>query len=140
MVKFVKTDGGKGDYRCTVEDCAIRAVAIALDIPFEETDRRHRYTRGRSGREIPFEETDRRGRSGREINRRFVGDVMDANGWEWFPSTAKMSELPSGTILVRSIEHYAVFKDGVLYDAYDCTEKGERRICEYWRNDEKNNR
>ena len=116
MVEFIKSDGGKGDYRCTVADCAIRAVAIALKIPFEDAVGEHSRWLGTTAH---------------EINRRFVDNMLD--DWTWHPSTARMDSLPKGRIVVRSIEHYACFIDGVLHDTYNCTHGGERQICEYWR-------
>ncbi len=128
-LELVRHDGGKQaeEVKCPVPDCAIRAVAIALELPFSYSMGFHAGIKGKSPR---------------EINRLFVGQAMHFCGWEWFPSDARMNkdELPSGRILVRTIEHYVCIEDGIMWDTYDSTRQGKRQIHEYWRKNEQTNR
>ena len=123
-LEHIRNDGGKQaeEVKCDAPDCAIRAVAIALKISFTESAGAHGFYHKHAG-------------SPREANRHFVGDMLYNNGWEWFPSDARMNkdELPSGRILVRTIEHYVCIEDGVMWDNYDSSRSGKRQIHEYWR-------
>lgn len=141
LMPWVYDDGGRAaaGFKGDAGDCALRAVVIALELPYRETyyqtmDRirdlaqtsrkRVKSTSPRDG--VPV-----------KVTQRFLLDA----GWVWVPTMAigsgctvhlRPDELPAGRIVVRLSKHLAAVIDGVLHDTYDCSRNGSRCVYGYW--------
>ena len=146
MIELVYTDGGKSEsgVKKGSGDCAVRALAIAAELPYLDALRllevkqgewlsasRSRHARGDRGSVSPLHGTWR--------------EALDAAlaelGWQWHATMRigsgctmrlRASELPSGRIIVRLSRHYAAVIDGVLHDDHDCSRGGTRCVYGYW--------
>ena len=128
-MKWVYDDGGrhkyfKGKY---AGDCFVRAVSIATGYDYKfvydtvneiaKKEPKSKYRRDRSSsRDGVYQVTAKR--------------VMRFFGWTWVPYTKhghllhlNPEELPKGTIICNCAKHVTCVIDGVIYDAYDCSNK-----------------
>jgi hypothetical protein len=132
---------GKND----VGDCAVRAVAIASQLPYNDV-----YE---AMRKANAQYSSRRNRVAREIGRRgttprngmfkeVMHELMPTLGFVWVPTMfvgqgckvhVRADELPAGRLVLALSRHYAAFIDGVLHDTYDCSRDGTRCVYGYYR-------
>jgi len=126
---FIYNDGGRKDagYKGTAGDCAARAMAIALEIPYKQAyDELARAHRARTG-----QKTARKG-----IYKDDFETVLALYGWVWHPAPklngrkARCGDMPEGKVIARMARHYAAVIDGVVHDSWDSTGK---MIYGYWR-------
>ena len=141
MVKFVYNDGGRAaaGFKGTAGDCAVRAVAIAAAIPYQEAyDLINRHSKN----EKPSKRRKRKSSSRTGVHRVTFHKVMEELGWSWTPTMqigsgctvhVREDELPSGRLILNLSKHYAAFLDGVLQDTYDDSRNGKRCVYGYWR-------
>lgn len=108
-------------------DCGIRAVSIALEMPYKDSRRL-------------LQEFARKGKQGSgQISRGIYKEDIDAalrsKGWVWRSAPkfqgrkAKYSDLPKGRVIARMAKHYAAVIDGVLMDTWDSSDK---MVYGYW--------
>ncbi|MGH9616768.1 MAG: hypothetical protein ACRD28_08500 [Acidobacteriaceae bacterium] len=66
---------------------------------------------------------------------------MKSLGWQWTPTMTigsgckihlKVSELPTGRLLVKVSRHLTVVIDGVIHDTHDCSRGGKRCVYGYF--------
>ena len=140
MVQFVYDDGGRAaaGFKGTAGDCAVRAVAIAAKMPYQEAyDLINRLSKN----EKPSKR--RRGKSSSRtgVHRVTFKKVLEELGWSWTPTMqigsgctvhVREDELPSGRLILNLSKHYAAFLDGVLHDTYDDSRDGTRCVYGYW--------
>jgi hypothetical protein len=141
MVKFVYNDGGRAaaGFKGTAGDCAVRAVAIAAAMPYQEAyDMINRHSKN----EKPSKRRKGKSSSRTGVHRVTFHKVMEELGWSWTPTMqigsgctvhVREDELPSGRLILNLSKHYAAFLDGVLHDTYDDSRNGKRCVYGYWR-------
>ena len=101
---FIYNDGGRKDagYKGTAGDCAARAMAIALEIPYKQAyDELARAHRARTG-----QKTARKG-----IYKDDFETVLARYGWVWHPAPklngrkARCGDMPEGKVIARMARH-----------------------------------
>ena len=140
MIKFIYNDGGRAvaGFKGTAGDCAVRAVAIAAEIPYQKAyDMINRHSKN----EKPSKRRKGRSSSRTGVHRVTFDKVMEELGWHWTPTMqigsgctvhVRADELPSGRLILNLSKHYAAFLDGVLHDTYDDSRNGKRCVYGYW--------
>lgn len=142
-MEFIFATGGRENYfkQATVRDCVTRAIANATGIDYleiynginEEAKNEHaskRKAKRSSARNGVYVATAKR----------YIERVL---GWVWVPCMGigtgcqvhvKKDELPSmGSYILNLSGHFSCWKDGKLYDTYDCSRNGTRCVYGYWR-------
>ena len=143
MLNFVYSTGGREKYfkQTSVRDCVCRAVVNATDIDYlevykginEEASNERKSCRKRK------KSSARNGVYTGTI-KRYIERVL---GWVWVPCMSigtgcqvhlKPEELPSsGSYILNLSGHLSCWRDGKLYDTYDCSRGGTRCVYGYWR-------
>ncbi len=108
-------------------DCGIRAVSIALGLP---------YTGARSLlKEYAKAGKQGNGQIARGIYKEDMAAALGSKGWVWHSAPkfigrkARYGDIPKGRVIVRMAKHYAAVIDGVLLDAWNSSEK---MVYGYW--------
>jgi len=141
MVRFVYDDGGRAaaGFKGAAGDCAVRAAAIAAEIPYQEAyDLINRCSKN----ETPSKR--RRGKSSSHtgVHKVTFHKVMEELGWSWTPTMkigsgctvhVRKDELPPGRLILNLSRHYAAYIEGALHDTFDGSRKGKRCVYGYWR-------
>jgi len=141
MVQFVYDDGGRAaaGFKGAAGDCAVRAAAIAAEIPYQEAyDLINRCSKN----EKPSKR--RRGKSSSRtgVHKVTFHKVMEELGWSWTPTMkigsgctvhVRKDELPPGRLILNLSRHYAAYIEGALHDTFDGSRKGKRCVYGYWR-------
>lgn len=139
-LRYKYNDGGRkaAGFKGTTRDCACRAVAIALGIPYREaydalnahaTDERlpARY-RGSSHARTGY-------------HRITLQTFLEARGWKWVATMRPgqgctvhlaQGELPAGRVIARVSKHFCAVIDGVVHDTHDPTRGGTRCVYGYF--------
>ncbi len=143
-IPFQYNDGGRrgAGYKGFAGDCAVRSVAIATGIPYQDL-----YD---AVNELAKKE--RIGKRKRGISNARTGVykgtmqlLMKRLGWKFIPTMSigsgckvhvRPDELPSGRLVLSLSKHFAAFIDGVLHDTHDCSRGGTRCVYGYWIKDE----
>ena len=143
MINFVYSTGGRELYfkQTNVRDCVTRAIANATGMDYlevynginAEAKKEHASKRKRktsSARNGVYTATAKR----------YIERVL---GWIWVPCMGigtgcqvhlKAEELPAkGSYILNLSGHFSCWKDGQLYDTYDCSRDGTRCVYGYWR-------
>ena len=135
------TDGGRTEagYKGKARDCGVRALAVALQIPYKEVYMRVNDLKKTT--KIPAKKKQKKGSAREGMHTEVMDAFLEDHGWSW---TATMlfgqgctthlckDELPSGRIIVRVTKHFACVVDGVLHDDHDCSRDGRRCVYGYW--------
>jgi len=136
---FAYDDGGRQEagYIGYTGDCACRAVAIALQRPYQEIYRelssyaQLERPRGRGRRSHA-----RTGYHARTL-RKYLAD----HGWNWHPTMQvgqgcqthlRANELPRGRLITQVSKHYVAVIDGTMHDISDPSRNGTRCVYGYW--------
>ena len=141
-MKFIYATGGRENYfkASSVRDCVTRAIANATGMDYLEV-----YNGINT--EAKKERTSKRRAKSSARNgvrtttlKRYIENVL---GWVWVPCMGigtgcqthlKKSELPEkGSYILNLSGHLTCWKDGELYDTYDCSRNGTRCVYGYWR-------
>lgn len=132
---YIETDGGRAaaGYRGQTGDCAVRAAAIATDLPYQEV-----YDALADG-------TKKAGRPFRSFKdgclRKVLHEYLASLGWEWTPTMLvgtgcvvhlREDELPPGRVVARVSKHFVATIDGVIYDDHDPSRDGTRCVYGFW--------
>jgi hypothetical protein len=123
---FIYDDGGRAaaGYKGEAGDCVCRAIAIALEKPYQEI-----YEELIAYR-IGLRQTKRvKGSHPRTgVNRTIYGRYLTEQGWRWHPTMKigtgcmvhlRKEELPPGRLIVRVSGHVCAMIDGVIHDTFD---------------------
>ena len=133
-------DGGReaAGYKGKAGDCAVRAIAIATDMPYQEVyDLVNEYGKGERASKRRSSKSNSRTGVYIATFRRIMADL----GWTWTPTmifgqgcTVHMreSELPGGTIILNVSKHYCTVIDGVVQDTMRDDRGGTRCVYGYW--------
>lgn len=140
MITYQFNDGGRrrAGYKGRTADCFVRAIAIALELPYQEVyDELFRMQKklaeryGRKGSASP--------RNG--VYKVVAGEFLAQRGWKWTPTMfigkgckvhLKADELPSGRIICQVSRHVVAVVNGVINDTYDCSRQGSRCVYGFW--------
>ena len=113
MVQFVYDDGGRAaaGFKGTAGDCAVRAAAIAAEIPYQEAyDLINRHSKN----EKPSKRRNRKSSSRTGVHRVTFKKVLEELGWSWTPTMqigsgctvhVREDELPSGRLILNLSKH-----------------------------------
>lgn len=142
-MKFVYSTGGRELYfkASSVRDCVCRAIANATGMDYLEV-----YNginaEAKKERSSKRKRTTSSARNGvySATAKRFIERVL---GWVWVPCMGigtgcqthiRESELPArGSYILNLSGHFSCWKNGELYDTYDCSRNGTRCVYGYWR-------
>jgi hypothetical protein len=128
MADYTYSDGGRSQYfKGTADDCAARAMAIALQMDYREA-----YDK--------LAEANAKGRDGVRSARNGIykddfDKVLAAHGWTWVAAPkfkgrkAYVRDMPKGRVIARMARHFVAVIDGVAHDTWDSTHK---MIYGYW--------
>lgn len=140
-MEYKFNDGGRAaaGYRGDAHDCVVRAIAITLELPYQQTYDFVNALIKTSGERI---------RNGNHSHARLgvfkptTKKVMAALGFKWTPTMhigsgckvhLEASELPSGRIICSVSKHVVAVIDGVIHDTRDPQREGMRCVYGYWR-------
>ena len=135
-MKFQYDDGGRAaaGYKGKTGDCVTRAIAIAMELPYERVYERIAAINKNYG---SGEKTARKG-----LLKPLTRKLLSENGWTWTPTMfigsgckvhLRADELPRGRLVVSVSKHIVAVIDGVIHDTYDCSRAGTRCVYGYWR-------
>tara|TARA_R100000808_G_C2130759_1_gene140016 strand:- start:887 stop:1348 length:462 start_codon:yes stop_codon:yes gene_type:complete len=148
MINWEYNDGGRLDagFNCgkLVGDCVVRAIAIAVEIPYREVwddlkACQQAFSKGRSRAAKACKKTNCN--PDRGTFRTVYEPYLKEKGFAWFPvmgigTGCKMhlrkDELPEGRIIARVSKHLVAAVDGVLQDTHDCSRNGTRCVYGYF--------
>ena len=143
-LQFNENDGGRAraGYKGTAGDCVCRAIAICLNISYEESrDLITEYALKERGK----------GKKKRKSHYRTgvftptTKKIMADHDWTWVPTMkigagtlvhCTTNELPSGVLMLNLSKHISSMIDGVLQDTYDCSREGTRCVYGIWTKDQ----
>ena len=125
---LVYNDGGRADagFRGKTGDCAVRAMSIALELPYADVYRELAQANKDAGRK----KSVRRG-----VMKKVYSKVLSKYGWEWHSAPkfdgrkARYNDLPNGRLIARMSKHFAAVIDGELHDSWDSRHK---IVYGYW--------
>jgi hypothetical protein len=138
--RWVFDDGGRSaaGYEGEAGDCAARAIAIAIGLPYQKAY--HMIN--------AFASRERRGTRKRGISSARAGvygatmrRVMESIGWRFVATMGigtgcrvhlRAGELPPGRLVVNVSKHYVAVIDGVIHDTHDPSRDGTRCVYGYW--------
>lgn len=130
--KYVCNDGGASQAGYSSRsDCAVRAVAIALNMPYVESRKllQNFTRRGRQGNGV----------ISRGVYKEDLDSALQSQGLVWHSAPkfegrkARCSDMPHGNVIARMSHHFVAVIDGVAYDTFDCTDK---MVYGFWSNKE----
>lgn len=137
---FTFNDGGRAaaGYRGDTRDCAVRALSIALDLPYGDV-----YGEMNEIGAMERVGSRKRGKSNSRtgVYKQAVHRFMRSHGWKWTPTMAIASgcrvhlrgdELPTGRLVANISKHYVAVIDGVIHDTSDPSREGTRCVYGYW--------
>lgn len=141
LLHWIEDDGGRAaaGYKGKTGDCACRALAIALGIPYQEA---YDYINAAA-------RDERRGKRKRGVSNARTGvykccmqRIMGAFGWRWTPTMhigsgctvhLRAGEVPAtGRHIINLSKHYTTVIDNVIHDTYDPSRDGMRCVYGYW--------
>lgn len=131
---FIQNDGGRAEagYKGRANDCVVRAVAIAGQLPYKQVYRQmnvylYSYAHGRTARQA--------------VPRFIIEKFMKMLGWKYVPAKQygkhsnmhlNAKELPAGRIIADMDGHVSAVIDGVIHDTWDASNGGETPVLGYW--------
>lgn len=137
---FIRNDGGRAEagYRGHTGDCGVRAIAIALELPYQQVydEINEAAQRERRSKKRPRRSSARTGIWPATFRR-----FMEAKGWQFKATMGigtgcrvhlRADELPSGRIICNVSRHYVAVIDGVIHDTHDCSRDGTRCVYGYY--------
>jgi hypothetical protein len=136
MSPFQYDDGGRAaaGYKGDTGDCVTRAIAIAMELPYERVYERVATINRDYGDGV---KTARNG-----LTKALRRKLIEKNGWTWTPTMfigsgckvhLRADELPPGRLIVSVSKHLVAVIDGVIHDTYDCSREGTRCVYGYHR-------
>ena len=125
---FTYNDGGRAasGRKGSTGDCGVRAMAIALDLSYEECYDKLAKANKDAGKAKSM-------RSG--ILKSDFEKVLARYGWVWRAAPkfngrkARCSDMPSGIVIARQSRHFVAVIDGVPNDTFDSSNK---MVYGYW--------
>lgn len=120
--EYQYNDGGRSDSgrKGTAGDCVCRAIAIALELPYDQVYRELAQANQEAGGK-------RSARNG--LYRSVYEAYLNKHGWVWHSAPklegrkARFNDLPQGRLIARMARHVAAVIDGKLHDTWDSRHK-----------------
>jgi hypothetical protein len=134
-MRFEYDDGGRAaaGWKGVTGDCVTRAIAIALEKPYDTVyERVAKLNKSRGD----GKKTAREG-----LDNKLTRMLLQNNGWTWTPTMfvgsgckvhLRDGELPMGRIICKLSKHVVAVIDGVIHDTHDCSRDGTRCVYGYW--------
>lgn len=143
MTEYKFNDGGRkaAGYKGTTGDCGIRALAICLQLPYEQVAQTCK-TFFQKEKQTKRRRTKSSMTNG--IHKATFQKIAKHYGLKWTPTMSigtgcqvhlKSNELPSGRIICSVSKHFTAVVDGVIHDTHDCSRDGTRCVYGYWSKD-----
>lgn len=139
-MQFQYNDGGRAaaGLKGTARDCVVRAIAIALERPYQEVYESINILAldERVGCRKKHKSDSEKG-----VYRRTYEKYLRIHGWKWIPTKfigegvkvhLKDGELPMGRIIARVSKHVTCIIDGVIHDTGCDTRGGTRAVYGYF--------
>ncbi len=124
--RYVYHDGGRKEagFHWFRADCAVRAIAIAADLP---------YTNVREALEGMAYAQNRQCVDG-GVHRETYHPLLMMMGWTWIApdEPTYLKNLPTGHVICRLPKHLVAVIDRVPHDTHDSLHKGKRDILSYY--------
>ncbi len=144
-MEFQFNDGGRSaaGYKGTAGDCVTRAIAIALELPYQTVyDKLNHLAKMEKARPVcKGSIKTRRSQARNGVARETYDRLLKELGWQWTPTMKIGSgctvhlckeELPAGHIIVRVSGHVLAVIDGVAHDTYLDHRDGTRCVYGYY--------
>jgi hypothetical protein len=143
-MEFKYNDGGRKEagFVGTTGDCVCRAIAIALELPYQTVYNdlngligSHRKTR------LQKASSSRGG-----VFKKFYKKYLESKGWEWVATMhigsgckvhLKAGELPEGRLITRVSKHLCAVVDGVINDTHNPSRNETRCVYGYFQRNKK---
>ena len=141
-MEWVYDDGGRAaaGYKGTAGDCVCRAIAIAVERPYQEVyDLINTFAKAERKSSCQSKSSARNG-----VRKTTVRKLLAHYGWKWHPIMTigsgctvhlRDGELPMGRIIAAVTSHDVAVIDGVIHDTYDCSREGTRCVYGYFSKD-----
>lgn len=125
---YTYNDGGRAasGRKGTTGDCAVRAMAIALNLDYDDCYKELAQANKENGR-------------AKSVRHGVMKDVYQAvlarYDWIWMPAPkfdgrkARCSDMPAGTVIARQSRHFVAVVDGVPQDIFNSSDK---MVYGYW--------
>jgi hypothetical protein len=128
MTDFYYNDGGRVESgrRGIAGDCAVRAMAIALDLDYDACYKEIAQANKDNGRA----KSVRHG-----VMKDVYGAVLKRHGWVWHSAPkfkgvkARAEDMPDGVVIARQARHFVAVIDGAVHDIWNCSHK---MVYGYW--------
>ena len=125
---YTYNDGGrsKAGYKGTCGDCGVRAISIAIGIPYKEAYKLCAEENQKWG----FKKSARNG-----MMKDVYDKILNQLGWSWvsapkfYGRKAYCYDLPNGTYIARQAGHYVAVINQLPNDIWDSSEK---MVYGYW--------
>jgi hypothetical protein len=118
---FTHNDGGReaSGRKGTAGDCGVRAMAIALDLSYEECYREL----AQANKDAGGKKSARNG-----LSKTVYEKVLNKHGWFWqaapkFDGRKCKAKDLYGVCIARMAGHYCAVIEGVPHDIFDCSNK-----------------
>lgn len=129
---YYYNDGGRKDagYKGNAGDCGVRAISIALKVPYKEAYR----LCARANKAAGLPNSARNG-----IMKDIYSEILSSLGWSWKKAPkfhgrkAKCCDMPHNqTVIARQARHYVAVVDQIPHDTWDSSHKC---VYGYWSKD-----
>ena len=128
MVDFIYNDGGRiaSGRRGVAGDCAVRAMAIALELDYDACYKEIAQANKDNGRAKSV-------RNG--VMKDVYSAVLKHHGWVWHPAPkfkhvkARAEDMPDGVVIARQARHFVAVIDGAVQDIWNSSQK---MVYGYW--------
>lgn len=139
-MELIYSTGGREKYfkSNVVGDCVCRAIANATGMDYKQVyDLINSYAK----KEHLSKRKKKKSNARNGVTKDTIWRILTDLGWKWIPTMLIGSgcqvhlnekELPDGTLIVSVSKHLTCFKNGKLYDTYDCSRGGTRCVYGYY--------
>lgn len=135
MTTWIYNDGGRAEagYKGTSADCAVRAIAIAWDLPYKVIYDDLRY----------FLDCRDAGSPRNGISEDHLRLYLSERGFRYKAIkgehvTLHRDELPKGKVIANMPGHVSAVIDGIVNDTFDPNRKKHQKLVGYWIAPERN--
>jgi hypothetical protein len=120
-MNYKHTDGGRKEagYKGTTGDCGVRAMAIAMGLPYKEVYKEL----ATANKAFGFAKSARNG-----LLKEVFESVLNKHGWFWVKAPkfigrkARCLDL-TGLVIARQAHHFVAVLDGIPQDTFDSSQK-----------------
>ena len=135
-MRFNYNDGGRSNYfKGNVNDCVVRAIAIANNLDYKEV-----YDNvNKKLKSYGYPSVRNKG-----VPKFITRELLKEYGWEWVPvmkigsgcemhlNEDELEYFNDTTIIVQVSKHISCIKNGIINDTFDCSRGGTRCVYGYY--------